>query len=153
MCATFIYAGDVVLVSSAASFEDSALKLDCDVLKTPNGALIIVLLLIQVMRINRNRSCKNPPPLNIKIGNTQVEEVKEDKWLGVIMDNILTFKPHVKGLVSKMSHKVNLVARIRKFLCEEMSILLYNPDYAIFLTDFSTKDLSNKVKKESKTTA
>ena len=74
------------------------------------------------MRVNR-RTMYNLPPLNIKIGDTMLEEVTEYKYLGATIDNKLTFRPHVNNVIKTISHKLHLLARIRKFFDEEQAIL------------------------------
>ena len=76
-----------------------------------------------------------------------LEQVDEYKYLGALIDSTMSFKPHTNKLVTTLSHKLYLLARIRKFLNEEKAFLLYRQmimpyiDYASFLIDCTTKDL------------
>ena len=51
--------------------------------------------------------------LNIKIDETKIEEVKKAKFLGVIIDNELTWKGHVAHVASKVSRGMGMIIKAR----------------------------------------
>ena len=67
--------------------------------------------------------------------------------MGAIIDSKLTFKPHVKSLLKKLGYKTSLMGRIRKFLDEKKSLVIYKHkvvpycDYASFLVDCTTNTI------------
>ena len=55
----------------------------------------------------------------IKIGEASVKESKDDKLLGIIFDQTLSFKQHVKTLCKKASQKLHALARISCYMDTE----------------------------------
>lgn len=80
--------------------------------------------------------------IDIKIGNSSIEQVKEFKYLGVILDNSLSFEKHVDTLCKKLNQKFYVLKRIdSKLNCYSKityynSVVLPNIDYcsSILLT-------------------
>ena len=62
---------------------------------------------------------------NIVMGSDNIEYVKSYKYLGLTMDQTLTFNKHVKNLIRTLSHKTYQLSKIRHYLNEETSIRIY----------------------------
>ena len=54
-----------------------------------------------------------------KIGEANVKECKEEKLLGMIFDQTLSFKQHVKTLCKKASQKLHALPRISCYMGTE----------------------------------
>ena len=54
--------------------------------------------------------------LNILIDGTRIEEVKKTKFLGVIIDNKLSWKDHVAHVVGKVSRGLGMIIKARNYL-------------------------------------
>ena len=54
--------------------------------------------------------------LNIMIDGTKIEEVKKTKFLGVIIDNKLSWKDHVAHVASKVSRGMGMIIKARNYL-------------------------------------
>ena len=54
--------------------------------------------------------------VSVKIGEANLKESKEEKLLGIIFDQTLIFKQHVKTLCKKASQKVHALARISCYM-------------------------------------
>ena len=54
--------------------------------------------------------------VSVKIGEANVKERKEEKLLGIIFDQTLSFKQHVKTLCKKASQKLHALARISCYM-------------------------------------
>ena len=63
--------------------------------------------------------------LNIKIDETKIEEVKKTKFLGVIIDNKLTWKDHVAHVASKVSRGMGMIIKARNYLNRKGLLTLY----------------------------
>ena len=63
--------------------------------------------------------------LNIKIDETKIEEVKKTKFLGVIIDNKLTWKDHVAHVASKVSRGMGVITKARNYLNRKGLLTLY----------------------------
>ena len=157
LCRPFVYADDLVLVSSHRDFQTSQEQLQADMTNTydwsSKNCITINKKKTKTMSITRHRSHYKPPPLIIKINDVTLEEVNNYQYLGVCIDNNLNFKQHVSNTIRGMGHKVSLLGRIRKFLEEEQSLILYKqmiipyPDYASFVIDCSSSDLTIKLQR------
>ena len=73
---------------------------------------------------NRNQ-LKDTPDLNLTIGNERLERVSSFKYLGVILDEYLTFNAHVDYVVHKASGKLGILRKSREFIDRKTSLLLY----------------------------
>ena len=66
--------------------------------------------------------------LNIFIDDTQIEQVKSIRYLGVEIDEILSWRPHVNQLCKALSftvHTLGTFGRLRKFLNSNLLSILY----------------------------
>ena len=66
-----------------------------------------------------------PQDLNIKIGSEKIERVKHMKYLGMILDEKLTFDEHVHQTYTKASQKLGILRRSREYLDTTTSLTLY----------------------------
>ena len=57
-----------------------------------------------------------PQKNNIKIKNMEIKEVQEAKFLGVIIDNNLTWKSHIVDVINKVSKLSGLIYKIRNLI-------------------------------------
>ena len=64
--------------------------------------------------------------IKLKIGEAIVEEISEEKLLGVILDKKLNFKSHISGLCKKTSQKLHALARVSTFMDPGKLRLLMN---------------------------
>ena len=62
----------------------------------------------------------------IKINDEEIEEVTETKFLGVIIDNELSWQAHISTLVTKLQCCVGQINRIRKFIPEWLHKTIYH---------------------------
>ena len=57
--------------------------------------------------------------LTLDINHAQIKSSKEEKLLGIIIDNKLTFQAHVNNLCNKVSQKLNPLTRIANYINPE----------------------------------
>ena len=69
---------------------------------------------------------KKPPKLNVMIDNDPIELVNNFNFLGIIIDTSLTWKYHINKLATKLSRNCGIINRIKRFVPNEVLILLYN---------------------------
>ena len=74
----------------------------------------------------RPRQKKLPHLLEIKIDNTSIQQVSSTKFLGVIINENLTWVDHINMLYNKISKSFGILCRIRYKLHSEGLLLLYN---------------------------
>ncbi len=68
---------------------------------------------------------KNKLDLNLRIGNKKIGRVPHVKYLGVLVDESLTFREHINYIYTKSSKKLGILRKAREFLDRKTSILLY----------------------------
>ena len=59
------------------------------------------------------------------IANVALEQVDHIKFLGVMLDNNLTFKKHVQYIGAKISKNIGILTKARKYLNKDTLITLY----------------------------
>ena len=65
------------------------------------------------------------PPISIFIEGQPIEVLKETKFLGIILDNKLSWKPHIAYTTKKLSKSLGILSRARKFLNQDILKQLY----------------------------
>ena len=63
--------------------------------------------------------------INIKIDDTSVEEKESTKYLGVILDNQLSWKSHIQIIKTKLSKAIGMIAKTRYFVTNTVLLNLY----------------------------
>ena len=58
-------------------------------------------------------------------GNVEIEKVKEEKDLGVVIDNKLNFRQHISSKVSTANRNLGIIFRTFTYLSQEMFLSLY----------------------------
>ena len=61
----------------------------------------------------------------LSISGNKVERVKSYSYLGVTLDEHLTFDLHVKGIISRVSDKVFHLRKVRQYLTDKAALLVY----------------------------
>lgn len=65
-------------------------------------------------------------PITIKINDKLIEPVSYIKYLGVVLDNKLTFEPHIDHVCKKVSKKLYVLRKMRKNISKTSAIKVYN---------------------------
>lgn len=89
-------------------------------------------ILIKSARYNDNIKC------DIRVANEKLGQVEEYKYLGVIIDNVSSFKKHVQYVIRKMSAKMQFIRRVDKDLSAYVRSVLYKAIVAPHLQYCST---------------
>ena len=63
--------------------------------------------------------------LNIEFNGQQIEEVMETKFLGVILDNGLTWKPHIQHVRNKVSRGTGVLKKLWPYVNNDTILGLY----------------------------
>ena len=73
-----------------------------------------------LLKINESKShiiiTSDEGNTNIQIGISIIKSSSEETLLGIMIDNKLSFNPHVEKLCKKMSHKLHTLIRIAPFM-------------------------------------
>ena len=71
----------------------------------------------------------NPSPelqFNIQINNTIIEQITSIKYLGIVLDNKLSFNEHIDHICKKVSKKLGVLRRTRKNISKNSAIKVFN---------------------------
>ena len=63
--------------------------------------------------------------LSIQIDNLDVEEKNTVKYLGTLIDNKLTWKPHIQHIKTKLSRAIGVLSKIRYFSTKNVLLNMY----------------------------
>ena len=92
-------------------------------------------------------------PLDINVNNRKLEQVKVMNYLGMEIDEALTWNEHITKLCKKLAFKVSKLARLKKFLDKDTLKKIYNAtiqpciDYAISVWGSTTNYNLNRVQR------
>ena len=91
--------------------------------------------------------------LHVNMNDTNIEQVRAVKYLGVTIDENLTWNDHISVLCKNIGFKVSILARIRNMVTPEMLKIVYNSiiqpsiDYAITVWGHTSLENLNKVQR------
>ena len=72
--------------------------------------------------------------LTLKIEESIVEQVRCYKFLGVVVNDTLTWGDHIDMVCKKVSHSLNLLRRLSWFLPQPLLFFFSSPTYSPTLT-------------------
>ena len=75
------------------------------------------------------------PTLDINLHGHVIEQVRKFKFLGVVVNDTLTWDDHINHIVSKTSRNISLLGRITWFLPSSL-LVLYLKSYVLPLLDY-----------------
>ena len=64
--------------------------------------------------------------MQISVNDQRIEQVKETVFLGVVLDKLLSWKPHISQVARKISKSKGVINRARLFLPKPCLKTLYN---------------------------
>ena len=64
--------------------------------------------------------------IDIKIDNLSITSVHSTKFLGIIIDENLTFKPHICKVASTISKPIGILHKLKCFLSKDVLLSIYN---------------------------
>ena len=88
--------------------------------------LILNLEKTKIMLVGTHQRTAEADDLVIEISNTRLERVNKFKYLGVLLDNTLSWKDHVEYIGNKISSRLGILRRARKVLPKPTCQMLYN---------------------------
>ena len=78
-------------------------------------------------------TAKDRKRFKITIGKYTIHEVEETKYLGVILDNKLSWKEHIEYLITKLSQAAGVIYKLRDCLPLKAKMLIYDSLAASYL--------------------
>ncbi len=76
--------------------------------------------------IHFSKKKHNTPPTNIMIDNTLIHPVEHTKFLGVIIDQNLSWKHHISKITNQVSKNIGILRKLRSTFPKHILFSLYN---------------------------
>ena len=145
--ATFIlYADDANIIITGENIhevEDKLNQLTNSLVNWVNvNGLLLNLKKTNYMLFSRQRINQSPTVL---ISNVNIQRVNEAKFLGVVMDEKLSWSTHIKALKSKMARYVGIMYRIKSHIPLQIRVQIFHSfvqshlNYCSLVWGFATK--------------
>ena len=124
-----LFADDTALLISNPSFSkmESLTASELSSVSTWMASNGLTLHPNKTFALNISSFSRKPCPfdLSLTLNNVKIETPKVTKYLGILIDDKLTFKSHIHHLESKLSRSVGIIARLKYFLPSSALINLY----------------------------
>ena len=128
-CKINLYADDTALYTDANSHIELLLNLRLELSMVSEwlkaNRLTLNIKKTKFIVFGTRQRLRQVPPLNLSINGEQLEQVDNMKYLGVILDQFLTFDQHTDYIHSKAVKKLGIVRKARDFLDLGTSVKLY----------------------------
>ena len=115
-CKLIVYADDILVFKSSSNLSDLKLSLETEL----HNLYEYITDLDQNMNMSKTKamifSRKRNFSLDITLNNNKIELVNEFKYLGLTIDNKLTFKSHIKNVTTKVNQANGRLFYLNKFL-------------------------------------
>lgn len=129
-----MYADDTTLVATLESFGNVSNHLALEGNINKEISKINEWLIINKLQLNVTKSkCmffyKHPkkiPAINICINNTVIEKVEHFNFLGITLDQHITWKKHTSNVNIKISRVVGLLRKLQHFFPQRILLTIYN---------------------------
>ena len=124
-----LYADDTVIYTSGVSAEVAACKLQPSLNQfyewCQANKLSLNVTKTKLMVFGTRHKVKKAKDITIKVGDAPLQIVPSYKYLGITLDSTLSFNHYVKTVANIVAYKANLLAKIRKFLTDSVSLKIY----------------------------
>ena len=91
------------------------------------------------------------PKLNLTLGTSKIEEVKEHKMLGVTIDTGLTWNKHIENLIKRLAKNTYLLCKLKNYIKNTHLQMFFNAhilshiNYASTIWDGCSQDIYKKL--------
>ena len=109
-----MFADDTCLVFSSSNLNELQIMINCEVRKIDDWMASNKLTLnYSKTRFMLTHRKKDNPLLNLYINNNKIEQVRSFEYLGVTIDEKLSWSEHIKTVETKLSQACGALARLR----------------------------------------
>ena len=132
-CKYTFYADDTVLYFSSKNIEKAFenMQSDLDALSqwcSENGVYINTKKTKYMIFSNKKVDSVSPDgtlKFDLTVDNNSIDRVSSYNYLGITLDEQLSFELHVKNIISRVSNKVFQLRKLRKYLTNNSALLVY----------------------------
>ena len=130
LSSVMLYADDTVIFSAASSIDQLQLNLSLDLNNvsnwlTANGLFLNLKKTEYVVFGTRQRLIRSECHSPLCMEGKEVNQVKLFKYLGVLLDECLSFNDHINYVRSKVASRLGLLSRLRGCLTTEAANKIY----------------------------
>ena len=125
-----LYADDTVIFSAASSIDQLQLNLSLDLnvvsnWLTANGLFLNLKKTEYIVFLTQQRLIRSESHSPLCMEGKEVNQVKSFKYLGVLLDECLSFNNHVNYVRSKVASRLGLLSQLRGCLTTEAANKIY----------------------------
>ena len=146
-CDITIYADDTVLFISDKSLHNIKSYMNSYLEKLNNwlklNRLTLSISKSKFMIIGSSQRLNKIDSVSFKVDNMDLDEVSSFKYLGIVINNRLTWQDRVDQMLSKINKKLGLLKRIRYCLPLDARLLFFN-SYVLPLFDYADIEWGNR---------
>ena len=128
-CKVKLYADDTVLYQSGENCAIAEHKLQISMSNfarwCTSNALTINTKKTKLMAFGSRSKVKKCSKVRIKLNGERIKLVPSYKYLGVTLDPTLSYSQHIAGVIRTVHHKMQLLARLKKYLINDVALNIY----------------------------
>ena len=129
-CLTRLYADDTVIYKASANRLNAIAEIQTDIENYQTwciqNKLSVNIAKTKVMVFTAAKYHPNSIDVNLKMDNQTLQVVTDYKYLGVILDNNLTFEKHINSVHKVVCFKTYQLSCLRVFLTVKMALQIFN---------------------------
>ena len=152
-----LYADDAVVYTYAESINETHIKLQSDLdnidVWCRRNQLTVNTSKTKCMLFGSKRFLDVRKLPKITLSGNIIQFVENFKYLGVILDNKLNFRPHAQNIYKLASHKIYVLLKIRPYITEKVALRIYKTkilpyiDYGDIFYMSTTNEVLDKLDK------
>ena len=124
-----LYADDTVIYAEGGNSQEAIDKLQPSLVQFTDWCKANKLSLnatkTKLMVFGTRPKVKKAKEAVVRIENLPLQMVPTYKYLGITLDSTLSFNYHVRSLAATVAYKANLLAKIRKYLNEDVAMKIF----------------------------
>ena len=128
-CGVKLYADDTVLYQSGINVQDASIKLqkslDLFCVWSEANKLSINVNKTKLMVFGSRSKVKKAKNVKVYMKNKLLQKVPTFKYLGIILDSMLTYNHHISSVIRMVLYKMTLLAKMKKYLNNDTALLIY----------------------------
>ena len=128
-CKAKLYADDTVLYQSGVNVQEASGKLQTSLNKFCSWAKVNKLTInvnkTKLMVFGSRSKVKKAKDVKIYIHDILLQRVPTFKYLGLVLDQTLTYNHHLSSVIRTVLYKMTLLAKVKKYLNNKVALLIY----------------------------
>ena len=129
---SWLFADDTALGASSDNFQDLKIHMNREIDKVQKWLYANKLSVHYakktqyILFIPPGKSKDKPDDFSIEMGGNIIEQTESYKYLGILIDEKLSWKPQIEKMCSKLSSVCGILNKVRHFLDRKSLTMIYN---------------------------